>query len=82
MEIDCIDYIFGINKNLNATSKQRPVQKPGSYMLALAKGNIISHVYEPIPKSVYLEGAKYISSLLCVSAVALIFEYITGKRLS
>lgn len=77
-----IDYIFETYKNLGNTSKARPIKKGGSYMLALANGQISSKEYEPLPKSIYVEGAKYISGFLAVSALTFIWECVAGKRIS
>lgn len=80
--VEYIDSIFGMYKNLNGLSKGRPSQKAGSYILVLANGKMISPDYEPIPKSVYLEGAKYVSVFIFISVVTFIFECVSGKRLS
>lgn len=77
-----IDNIFEMYKNLGNTSKARPSKKAGSYRLTLANGQISFNKYEPIPKSVYLEGAKYISVFLAVSALTFILECVGGKRIS
>ncbi len=62
--------------------KYKPTKRGGSYMLALTNGENIHREYESIPKSVYLEGLKYISGFLSVSAVAFTLEFVAGKQFS
>lgn len=64
---------------LGNKSKRRPTNKAGSYRLVLSNGQISFNEYEPIPTSVYLEGAKYISGFLAGSALTFIMECIVGK---
>lgn len=46
-------------------------------MLALTNAETLSYEYEPIPKSVYIEGVKLLSFCIGVSGLLLIFECIT-----
>lgn len=81
-EVGYIDYIFEMHKNLGNTSTARPTKRAGSYRLVLANGLISYNEYEPIPKSVYLEGAKYISGFFAVSALTFILEGVASKQIS
>lgn len=80
--IDFVDFIFEMYDRSKNVSKAHPIKKATSYMLVLTKGQIISHEYKPIPKLVYLEGAKYLSGFLDVSALVLIFECVAGNYFS